>query len=156
VGLASEVGLDIAMFIQRLDNGSARDAFEEDLRTASKHHVRAFPSFRLSYAHEHIMLHGYQSYEALKALIDNTTEGAITEIPIQKSEQAVLEFINQFESVAPVKVKTTFDLTDKEMDCLVTPLFNQEKIRKVWAGNGYLIRPTQKMPCDPESGVCSV
>jgi hypothetical protein len=131
VGLASEVGLDIAAFIQRLDDGSARKEFEEDLRIARKYHIRAFPSFRLSYKHEYMMLHGYQSYEALKALIENTTEGAIAEGPVQKSEQAVLEFINQFESVAPVEIKTAFDLTDKEVDCLVNPLFDQEKIRKV-------------------------
>lgn len=102
------------------------------------------------------MLHGYQFYDALKALIENTTEGAIAEGPVQKSEQAVLEFINQFESVAPVEIKTAFDLTDKEMGCLVNPLFNQEKIRKVWAGNGYLIRPARKtVGCDTEPGVCT-
>jgi hypothetical protein len=58
--------------------------------------------------------------------------------------------------VAPVEIKTAFDLTDKEMDCLVNPLFNQEKIRKVWAGNDYLIRPAQKaVGCDTETVVCT-
>lgn len=157
VGLASEAGLDIAAFIQRLDDGSARQAFEEDLRITRKHHIRAFPSFRLSYKQEQMILHGFQSYEALKALIENTTEGAIVERPVQKSEQAVLRFINQFESVAPVEIKTAFDLTDQQMDCLVSPLFSQEKIRKVWAGNGYLIRPAQKTAasCDMELGACT-
>ncbi len=156
IGLASEVGLDIVPFIEALDDSSARDAFEEDLRFTRKHHVRAFPSFRLSYKQEHIMLHGYQSYGALKTLIKNTTDGALTERPVQKSEEAVLKFINHFESVAPVEIKIAFDLTDDEMDCLITPLLHQEEVRKVWAGNGYLIRPTQKtVACDKESGVCT-
>lgn len=156
VGLASEVGLDIALFIEKLEDGSAREAFNKDLRFARKHHIRAFPSFRLSYKNEHMILHGYQSYEALKALIKNTTDGRLNERPVQKSEEAVLEFINYFESAAPVEIKTAFDLSDEEMDCLLTPLFNEEEVRKVWAGNGYLIRPAQKaVECDTQSGVCT-
>lgn len=156
IGIATEVGVDIASFIENLEDGSARNAFKEDLRFARKHHVRAFPSFRLSYKHEHMILHGYQSYEALKALIKNTTDGRLTERPVQKSEEAVLEFIHAFESVAPVEIKTAFDLSNKETDCLLAPLFNQEEVRKVWAGNGYLIRPAKKtVACDSESGVCT-
>lgn len=156
VGLANEVGLDLISFIQRLEDGSAQQAFKEDLQFARKHNVRAFPSFRLSYKHEHIMLHGYQSYKTLKALIQNTTDEAITERPVRKSEGAVLEFINRFESVAPVEIKKAFDLSDDEMTSLVTSLLNQEEVCKIWAGNGYLIRPAQKaLACDPDSGVCT-
>jgi len=157
VGLASEVGLDIASFIKSLEDGSARQAFEQDLRIASKYLVRSFPSFRLVYGTESMNLHGFQSYDTLKAIFRNITNDTITERPVQKSAKSVLQFINRFESVAPVEIKKAFDLSENEMDSLVTPLINQDTVRKVWAGNGYLIRPTKEaMACDPESGVCTV
>jgi len=156
IGLASEVGLDIVSFIKALDDGSARQAFEEDLRKTRKHHVRAFPSFKLSHQSESMILHGYQSYDALKVLIENVSDGAITERPLQRSEKDILRFIEHYESVAPVEIKKTFELTDQEYSCAVEPLLNQEKARKVWAGNGYLLRPMHKeMDCDPELAMCS-
>lgn len=157
VGLASEVGLDIASFVEHLEDGSAQQAFEEDLQKIRKYRVRAFPSFQLSYKHENIILHGYQSYNTFTKLINNITDGAVEERNIEKSEEAIHNFIKRFESVAPVEIKNTFDLTDKELKSFVDPLINRNDVRKVWAGNGYLIRSTQKaMACDPESGVCSI
>ena len=121
-----------------------------------KHHIRAFPSYRLSYGPETFTLHGFHSYGDLKALIANITDGTITERPVKKSEEEVIDFIKQFDSVAPIEIRKTFDLSEKEMDCILKPLLERETVRKVWAGNGYLLRPARKtVSCDTETGVCT-
>lgn len=157
VGLASEVGLDIVSFINRLEDGTARQAFEEDLQLVREHRVRAFPTFKLVYDNAEIMLNGYQSYATFRKLLDQITDGKIQEKSIEQSEESVLDFIESFDSVAPSEVKMALDLSDAEWNRLRRTLEERELIQKVWAGNGYLIRSAQKrLACGPDSGICAV
>ena len=157
IDLANEVGLDLTAFIKRLEDGSARKAFEKDLATKREYGVRGFLSFLVRYRDKELLLRGYQSYESLSRVIKSISEGEINEKQVIKSEEAILQFIGHFETVAPVEIQTAFDLSDDELNTVLETLSHNDngKIIKVEAGNGSLFKKAiQQDTCDMEEGIC--
>ncbi len=77
--LASEVGLDIARFLDDFTHGPAQKAFEQDLAITAKYGARGFPSFLLKYGEKEMVIRGYKRYEEFKALIGHLSGGEIQE-----------------------------------------------------------------------------
>ena len=154
--LASEVGLDIAKFLDDYTNGKANEAFEEDLYIASQYRARGFPSFLIKYGDKSMMLRGYHSYADFKSIISNLSKGELKELKVERNEESVLSFINKYNSAAPVEVKTAFSLSDEEFEKIESSMLKKQHITKQEAGNGYFLLPrVTPMVCDVETGVCS-
>jgi putative protein-disulfide isomerase len=155
--LASEVGLDIARFLDDFTHGSAQRAFEQDLAITAKYGARGFPSFLLKYGEKEMVIRGYKRYEEFKALIGHLSGGEIQERPVPANEEAIMTFISRHGSVAPVEIQMTFDLTNDGLKTVIDSLLHKQLIRKREAGNGYFISPkVSSAACDPATGVCSV
>jgi len=155
--LASEVGLDIARFLDDYSHGTAQQAFEQDLAITAKYGARGFPSFLLKYEDKEMVIRGYKRYEEFKALIKHLSGGEIQERPVSADEETIMAFITRYGSVAPIEVKMTFDLSDNDLTTVIDSLLNKQLVRKREAGNGYFLSPkTSAAACDPVSGVCSV
>ncbi len=155
--LASEVGLDIARFLEDYNKGAARKAFEEDLASTVRYGARGFPSFLMKYGDKEMVIHGYQRYEDFKALIGHLTGGEIQERPISADEETIMAFISRYGSAAPIEIQMTFDLTNAELESVVESLLTKKLIQKREAGSGYLISPSvSAAACDPATGVCAV
>jgi predicted DsbA family dithiol-disulfide isomerase len=154
--LASEVGLDIARFLEYFNKGAARKAFEEDIATIAEYGARGFPSFLLKYGEKEMVIRGYKRYEDFKALIGHLTGGEIQERLVSANEESIMEFINKYGSVAPIEIQMTFDLTNDELEIVVNSLLTKKLIQKREAGNGYFISPKgNAAACDPAMGVCA-
>ncbi len=154
--LASEVGLDIARFLDDFTHGSAQRAFERDLATTAKYGARGFPSFLVKYGEKEMVIRGYKRYEDFKALIGHLTGGEIQERPAPANEESIMSFITRYDSVAPIEIQMTFDLTNDELKAVITSLLNKQLIHKREAGNGYFISPKVSAACDSATGVCVV
>jgi predicted DsbA family dithiol-disulfide isomerase len=155
--LASEVGLDIARFLDDFTHGPAQKAFEQDHAITAKYGARGFPSFLLKYGEKEMVIRGYKRYEEFKALIGHFSGGEIQERPVSTDEWSILAFITRYGSVAPIEIQMTFDLSDDELKAVLDSLLNKQLIRKREAGNGYFISPKlSAAACDPSAGVCSV
>ncbi len=155
--LASEVGLDIARFLEDFNKGAARKAFEEDLATTAEYGARGFPSFLLKYGEKEMVIRGYKRYEDFKALIGHLTGGEIQERLVSASEESIMAFINKYGTVAPIEIQMTFDLAIDELKAVINSLLNKQLIQKREAGNGYFISPkVRAMACDSATGVCAV
>jgi putative protein-disulfide isomerase len=155
--LASEVGLDIARFLDDFTHGSAQKAFEQDLVTTAEYGARGFPSFLVKYREKEMVIRGYKRYEDFKALIGHLTGGEIQERPVSANEESIMAFIIRYGSVAPIEIQMTFDLTNDELKEVINSLLNKELIQKREAGNGYLISPkVSAMACDSATGVCAI
>ncbi len=155
--LASEVGLDIARFLDDFTHGSAQKAFEQDLAITAKYGARGFPSFLLKYGEKEMVQRGYKRYEEFKALIEQVSGGEIRERPVPASEETIMEFISRYGSAAPIEIRMTFDLSNDELKKVIDSLLNRQLIRKREAGNGYFVSPkVSAAACDPATGVCSV
>ncbi len=155
VELASEIGLDIARFLDDFTNGKAQKAFEEDLYTTSQFKANGFPSFLLKYGENTMLLRGYQNYSNFNAVIKHLTKGEIQEVKQLPTEDNILQFIEKYGTVAPVEIKMTFDLTDIEFEKIQNLLSGKQLIIKKEAGNGYFISlKSNPMSCDSETGAC--
>lgn len=155
--LASEVGLDIARFLDDFTHGSAQKAFELDLAITAKYGARGFPSFLLKYGDKEMLIRGYKRYEEFKALITHLSGGEIQERPISANEATIMTLITRYGSVAPIEIQMTFDLTDEELKTMVDSLLTMKQIQKREAGNGYFVSPNYSAAaCDPAIGVCSM
>ncbi|SHI66557.1 DsbA family oxidoreductase [Parasporobacterium paucivorans] len=157
IELASEVGLDISKFLERLSDGSAEAAFQEDLKITQKYGVRGFPTFLVRYGDKEILLHSYQSFESFQAVINSLTAGSVTGSRPEKTEENVLGFISKYERVAPIELQMCFDMTTREYTEMIDKLLKKNQCRTIRAGNGVFIEAvTSPLSCDTISGVCSL
>jgi putative protein-disulfide isomerase len=155
--LASEVGLDMARFLDDFTRGPALKAFEQDLAITAKYGARGFPSFLLKYGEKEMVIRGFKRYEEFKALIGHLSGGVIQERPVSADEESIMAFITRYGSVAPIEIQMTFDLRDDELKTVIDSLLGKQLIQKREAGNGYFILPkTSAAACDHETGVCSI
>ncbi len=154
IELASEVGLDVADFVAHFSDGSAEEAFREDLETTRRYGVRGFPTFLFRYDDKELMLRGYQDFRAMKAVIDTLTGGALHPQAPEPTAENVLGFLNTYGRAAPVEVTTVFDLSPQEYEAIVDDLEAENRVRRVPAGNGYFLEPVAGASCDIESGTC--
>lgn len=155
VELASEVGLDIAQFLEDYTNGKAESAFQEDLQTTAQFRAHGFPTFLIRYGEKSMLLRGYQNYNNFKAVINQVTNGEIQEVKIQPTEENVFEFIKKYSTLAPAEIKMPFDLSDIELEKILSSLLEKQLINKRVAGNGYFISPkSNPMACDVNTGTC--
>ena len=156
VELASEVGLDIARFLEDLSRGAARMAFEEDLALTAQYQAHGYPTFLVRCGEKETLLRGYKRYEEFKAVMELLTNGAIHERLVPASEEAIMAFIRTYGSVAPIEIKMTFDLTDVELKSTVDTLLAQKMITRREAGNGYFVSPIiSSAACDSATGICA-
>ncbi len=155
--LASEVGLDIARFLDDFTHGPAQRAFEQVLALTAKYGARGFPSFLLKYGEKEMLIRGYKRYEEFKALIGHLSGGEIQERPVSVDEGSIMAFITRYGSVAVIEIQMTFDLGDDELKTVIDSLLGKQLIQKREAGNGYFISAkASAAACDPATGVCSI
>ena len=153
--LASEVGLDVARFLEDLSSGAAQRAFEQDLATTARYKAHGFPTFLVRFGKKEILLRGYKRYEEFKAVIDHLSKGTIDERLVPSSEEVIMKFIRTYGSVAPIEIKMAFDLTDAELMAIVDSLLKQQLITRRAAGNGYFFSPrSSSVACESATGIC--
>ncbi len=157
IELATEVGLDVAKFTERFSDGSAEAAFREDLNTVRRYGVRGFPTFLVKYREKEVLMRGYQSFEAVKAVIKTVTGDSIRDILPEKTEENVLEFIRKYKRVAPVEIQVSFDYTAQEVKVVIDSLKEKNLINTIPVGNGiFIILANNPLSCDYTTGVCNI
>ncbi len=157
IELASEVGLDVAKFIERYSNGSAEKAFLDDLKLTHNYGVRGFPSFLVRYGEKEILLRGYQTYPTIKAVIDSLSNNQIIEKPVNKSSETIFEFISKYKSVAPIEIKTAFNLKKEDYDSIINNLLKDNQIKEEKVGNGSFIKViSNPLLCAADDGSCNI
>lgn len=156
IELASEVGLDIAVFIGHLNDGSAEAAFRADLDTTRHYGVRSFPTFVLRFGEREVMLRGSQNFAAMQTVIDTLSGGVLRGQSPQKSAEGLLSFIRIFGNAAPVELATVFDLTIDELESIPAGLAKTGTIECIRKGNGYFWEATSSPRCDTDSGICTM
>ncbi|MBK5239643.1 DsbA family protein [Clostridium sp.] len=157
IELASEVGLDIAQFISRIEDGSAETEFKKDLQTTRKYGVSGFPAFLIRYGEKEMLIKSFQGFEAFKSIIQSVTNHEIIDTVPEKTEENLLMFIRKYGRVAPVEIQLSFDLNEVEVNELLEQLIEKNLCRKVAAGNGSFIEAMNNpTSCDIITGICAV
>lgn len=158
IELAGEVGLDVGKFIGNMNSGLAENAFEDDLYTTAAYRVTGFPAYLIKASNDKsIMLRGYNSYETFVEVIKQATEGKLVEKKVEVNEDTILDFIKEYDRVAPVEIELTFELNKEQVKEYLDNLLAEKKIRVEAYGNGHLISAKgNPLTCDPVTGVCNI
>lgn len=155
--LASEVGIDISKFSERMADGTAQSAFNDDLKIAYEYGVRGFPSFLIRYNGKEMMLRSYQRFESFEVAISTLTENSVKGAMPEYTEQNIMDFIKRYGRVAPVELQMCFELTEEETKSVTDTLVSKKLCRTVQAGNGIFIENTANPAlCDDTNGVCGL
>lgn len=126
IELANETGVDIAVFIAALDDGSAEKAFNDDLLTTRQYGVRGFPTFLFRWGGKELLLRGYQSFESMSSVISSLSAGQVAAHQPAVSAEAIVKFL-QSGRAANVELTTVFDLSAAELDKLLASLTEQKE-----------------------------
>lgn len=155
VELATEMGIDLESLLQHLNDGSAEEAFREDLAFTRQYAVRGFPTFLLRYEDRELMLRGYQRFGGFKAAIELLTGKELQAKQPNPSQEGVLEFIQGHGRVAPIEIETAFDLSSDQGETITQALIGSGLVRWESAGNGGFFRTAStSQVCDADTGVC--
>jgi len=157
IELANEAGLDISKFIERFSDGSAEEAFKQDLNITREYSVRGFPSFLVKYGDKKLLLRGYQTFDNVKSVIKRMTDDAVKMNQLNKTEDSVVEFLQKYERAALIEIQSTFDFSDDELNKITENLISKKLVRKLRTGNGFFVELLQNpMFCNPDTGACNV
>lgn len=156
IELAQESGLNIPLFIQNFTDGSAEEAFMDDLYTTKTYRANGFPTFLVRASNgKEIMLRGYQSYETFNQVIKQITDGNIDEIKVEANEQTILDFIGRYGRVAPAEIEMAFNVSKSEVKSYLEKFQSQNKINIDLLGNGSFISiKHDNLSCDSQNGLC--
>ncbi len=156
IELVSEMGVDVAAFIERLEDRSAEQAFRADLDLTRRYHARGFPTFLLRWQGEELLLRGYRAFREFQAVITTLTAGKLVGAAPEKSAADVLHFLRSGRA-APVELMATFGLSPSELNTLLGSPDLGPSVRYVPAGNGgFWEAHAGALACETSSGVCAV
>jgi len=157
IELASEVGVDVAAFIERLDDGSAERVFAEDRALIGRWRTRGFPTFLLRWNKGELLLRGHQTFRQFQAVITTLTGSALVGTAPAKSAEAILAFLQSYGRVAEVELREVFDLNGVELAMRLDSAELKSRIRFSPAGNGgFWEASPATMTCDTNTGQCTV
>lgn len=138
VDLAESVGLDANRFRVALDDGSAQEAFDADLRLKREHGVTALPTFLVEVDGETELLRGYRPFASFEKLLTEFADD------LQEHEPRPLAaFVDQSTGhVATQEVATVYGLTTDEAFDQLRSLADEGTVEPVEVGTGYLWKST--------------
>lgn len=150
VELAGEVGLDTDAFTDALDDGSAEEAFEEDLREMRQAGARGFPSFHIEGPQGEVMARGFQRFQQLSKLVERA-DPSIT----AKDPRPIPEFVEAHEYVATQEVAEVYQMTKADARERLLELDEEGEIQAVELNSGYFWQPpggVEGATCDRSGG----
>ena len=128
--LARESGIDLKKYAQALTDGSARNAFEDDLRVGAEAGVDLFPTFILTYQDKSMRLSGFVPYANFVKAITQLTGGAIKPQPSPPEEAALNRLLEKYQTLSREEIRQAFDFEDeKAADAWVSGLREAGKLK---------------------------
>lgn len=154
--MVREQGIDTAEYQKHLEDGSAKQALEEDIAKCQRIGVSGFPTIMLEYGGKQGVISGYQTYDRLLAAVRQISNGTVEVKEKEASLETVCAFISQFERVAKNELKLAFNLEEDSLSEIVEKLTASGAYVRENRGDSYFVRQLPIMNCDPVTGVCSL
>lgn len=156
IAIADESGIDIAAFLDPLNDGSAEKAFWKDVEEAISMKVEVFPTLVFEYEGKKMPLKSFRDYNTMAAMIKAVSGGKLLPQAVTYSPEALFELMETHPRLAAEEIKEAFDFADIEaMETAIAPLLNTGELIKQPADNSYFVRkPAKGMACDLKTGIC--
>ncbi|MBI5871037.1 MAG: DsbA family protein [Actinobacteria bacterium] len=136
--LAEEVGLDRQRLLADIENGSAEQAFRDDLQLCRDNNVTGFPSYEVHVSGgEEIAMFGYHNYSAFESTFQRLAGDRLKPRELTADDDSILEFAHKYGKVAPREVSEVFSLKMSEARERLDRLVGEGRLRKQQAGSGW-------------------
>jgi len=141
LSLVAEFPVDIDVFQEHLDDGTATQALQHDLQLCQAYSVFAFPTLLLVYGEQRIAMNGFYDFAALRQSIAQLTEGDIILPEAEYSTHALASYVDRFEKVAAREIEVMFSLDDAQLGNAMVDLIGTGRYKKVDCGTSYFVMP---------------
>lgn len=136
--LAGEVGLDRQRLLADIENGSAEQAFREDLQLCRDNEVTGFPSYEVHVpGEEEVAMFGYHNYNTFESTFQRLAEDRLKPRVIVADDDGIVGFARKYGKVAPREVSEVFSLKMSEARDRLDQLVSAGRLRKQRAGTGW-------------------
>ena len=158
MNIADETGIDIAAFLEHMNDGSAQKKFEEDFQLTASSDIEYFPTFFFEYEGKTMKLKSYRTYEELSAVVKAISKGNLTPAEVQFTPESLLTFMQEHPKMAAEEIRLAFNLaTVEEVEKAIEPLLESGLLQKKTAGTSFfVVKPSKTMSCDLTTGVCTL
>ena len=137
IQLAEDVGLDPEAFRLALEDGSAEEAFQKDLKECREQGITGFPTFVIQNSRgASRVLNGYSSFELFERVFHELAGGTLLQQAIEASDENIVNFVYKYGKVATKEVEVVFHLSPRETREKLEQLLSAGKIATQRAGNG--------------------
>lgn len=145
--IAAETGMNVTDFLARLNDGSAKKAFYDDLARAEDAGVHVFPTFLIKFDKEQYILRGFNSYEDFAAVIHSAAKGAVKPVSVKAEQESLQIFMQKHPRMAAEEIRQAFELKSiAEVKAFVTPMLECGKAELQEAGNGWFVKLVKEVP----------
>ena len=158
MNIADETGIDIAAFLEHMNDGSAQKKFEEDFQLTASSDIEYFPTFFFEYEGKTMKLKSYRTYEELSAVVKAISKGNLTPAEVQFTPESLLAFMQEHPKMAAEEIRLAFNLaTIEEVEKAIEPLLESGMLQKKTAGTSFfVVKPSKTMSCDLTTGICTL
>jgi putative protein-disulfide isomerase len=154
IELASEVGLDLGKFLERMEDGTARSAFEKDQQLCARLGIHGFPTFVVKYGEKAVVLRGWQQYDTIKRVMQQMAGGVLVERDVDASDEGILAFIEAHGSLAAAEIQAAFDLSPDQTEGVIARLESRSSVERRKVGSGSFVRSATAPACSTTTGLC--
>ena len=135
--LADNIGINMAKFVEVLDNGVAEKLFYKDLDFARSLQVKGFPTFFIEPPEGRcIFLYGYKSFASFVSSFKQLVGDTIIPKSIELNNETILDFIRFFKRVATAEVAELFGIPKNDAYRVLKNLELNKQITMQKVGNG--------------------
>lgn len=135
---AQDVGLDVARFVQDLDDSATERAFREEMADARAQGISGFPTLVFRNRHgEALVLGGYRSYHTYELVLNRLAAGQLA----RHQPTDIAAFVARYGHVASQEVATVFRLSRDEAEQSLAELEVAGRVRRVAVANGLFWEP---------------
>lgn len=137
--LANIFGVDMKAYDAAIESGDAWRLLDDEVQQCRALHVKAFPTFQISYGESSAMISGYQAEDVMANAISYVSRGAVELTQPEYSVRQVMDFLDRFGRVAGEELRCAFSLTWEGLVQAVGKLKDEGLVDIIPSGHSFFI-----------------
>lgn len=141
VELAGEFPVDVEQFRANIETDAAVPVLQQGVDECRAYKVTGFPTLLMQYDERRVAIHGYHSYDELKQVIAQLTDGEISLSDAEYSLPALEAYMGRYGKAAAREIQTMFSLNDDQLANAMMDLVSTGNYRTESCGTSYFVMP---------------
>ncbi len=128
--LAQRFGLDAEKFKARYNSATIKQKLDNSEQARQQLQIDQLPAYLLTYQGKTFVVKGLPKYEDWQKLIQQVTNGAITERTVKLDTATLAAFLNKHPHISQLELQTAFDVNEQAItDALATDDLESQRVK---------------------------